>query len=154
MSLGNPRYAMWRMHTPTGPATPPRAGTTAQDTTAATLPLSSRTASLLAYSAGWLSGWLVLTLEGQRLPVRRHAAQSLLGFGGLTLVSLLVLVLAGISLFVSIGLFRALLWVAQGVIVVGIGFWLFALVQTARGRDWRWPLIAGRAERLASLSRQ
>lgn len=139
------------MHIPTGPATPPRAGTTAQDTTA-TLPLSNRAASLLAYSAGWLSGWLVLTLEGQRLAVRRHAAQALLGFGGLTLVSLLVLGLAGVSLFVSIGLFRALLWVAQAVIVVGIGFWLFALVQTARGRDWRWPLIAERAERLASLS--
>lgn len=142
------------MHTPTAPSAPPRTEPAAADPTVSTLPLSSRAASLLAYSAGWLSGWLVLTLEGQRLPVRRHAAQALLGFGVLTLVSLLVLALAAVSLFVSIGLFRALLWVAQGVIVVGIGFWLFALVQTARGRDWQWPLIAARAERLARLSRR
>jgi uncharacterized membrane protein len=143
---------MSRMHTPSGPATPPRA-TTAVDT-AATLPLSPRAAMLLAYSAGWLSGWLVLTLEGQRLEVRRHAAQALLGFGGLTLVSLAVLTVAGVSLFVSIGVFRALLWLAQGVILMGVGFWLFALVQTARGANWRWPLIAGRADHLASLSRR
>lgn len=141
------------MHTPTSPAVSPRAGTS-HDPAAATLPLSSRGASLLAYSAGWLSGWLVLTLEGQRLDVRRHAAQALLGFGGLTLVTLALLALAGVSLFVSIGVFRALLWVAQGVVLVGIGFWFFALVQTARGADWRWPLIAGRADRLASLSRR
>ncbi len=120
----------------------------------ATLALSTRAASVLAYSAGWLSGALVLALEGRRVDVRRHAAQALLGFGLLTLAGLALLLLAGVALFVSVGLFRVLLWVAQGVIVLGIVAWVVALVQTARGLAWRWPLLAPYADRLAALSRQ
>jgi len=104
---------------------------------------------VLAYSAGCLSGVLVLSLEGQRLEVRRHAAQSLLGFGLLTVFSLALLVMAGVALFFSIGVFRALLWVVQGVILVGVIAWVVALVQTARGLAWRWPLVAPFADRLA-----
>lgn len=119
----------------------------------ATLALSSRAASVLAYSAGCLSGALVLALEGQRVEVRRHAAQALLGFGLLTVVSLALLTLAGVALFFSVGLFRALLWVVQGVILVGVLGWVVALVQTARGVAWRWPMLADRADRLAQWGR-
>lgn len=119
----------------------------------ATLALSSRAASVLAYSAGCLSGALVLALEGQRVEVRRHAAQALLGFGLLTVVSLALLTLAGVALFFSVGVFRALLWVVQGVILVGVLAWVVALVQTARGVAWRWPMLADRADRLARLGR-
>lgn len=138
------------MSTPPASADP-RHGRSDSSTEVATLPLSSRAASLLAYSAGWLSGWLVLILEGRRDDVRRHAAQSLLGFGLLTLASLVLLTLSALSLFVSIALFRTLLWTAQGVILVGIVCWMVSLVQTARGRDWRWPLIGGWVDRLAAL---
>jgi uncharacterized membrane protein len=112
----------------------------------ATLPLSDRAATLLAYSAGWLSGWLVLTLEGRRAHVRVHAAQAFIGFGLLALLSGTLLVLAGASLFVSVGLFRALLWATQAVIVVGVVLWVAAMVQAARGVDWRWPVVGKWAE--------
>lgn len=116
----------------------------------ATLPLSPRAASLLAWSAGWLSGWLVLTLEGRRLEVRRHAAQALCGFGALTLLGAGLLAMAGVSLFVSIAVFRGLLWLVQGVIAVGVVCWVIALVQAARGRQVHWPLVGRLAERLAA----
>lgn len=106
---------------------------------------------MLAYSAGWLSGLLVLALEGRRLGVRRHAAQAVVGFGTISLLALLLLGAAGLSLFVSITVFRVLLWMAQGVVLLGVVCWLLALAQTARGADWRWPLIAGWSERLARL---
>lgn len=108
---------------------------------------------MLAYSAGWISGALVLALEGRRLEVRRHAAQSLIGFGTLTLLAAVLLALAGVGVFVSVALFRALLWVVQGVIAVGVVAWLVALVQSALGRSWHWPFVAPYAERLARLGR-
>jgi uncharacterized membrane protein len=114
---------------------------------ASTLPLSDRSASVLAYSAGWVSGVLVLTLEGQRPAVRAHAAQAFIGFGLLTLLGLLLTGLAGASLFVSLGVFWALLWAVQGVIVLGAGLWVISMVQAARGSDWRWPLIGRWVER-------
>lgn len=132
-------------------ATPPRGPASAPAGQAPSLPLSPRAASLLAYSAGWLSGALVLALEGRRLGVRHHAAQSLVGFGTISLTALALVLAAGLSLFTSITAFRVLLWSAQGVVLVGVGFWLLALVQAARGADWRWPLVAPYADRLARL---
>ncbi len=123
---------------------PPAAG-------APSLPLSARAASMLAYSAGWVSGALVLSLEGRRLDVRRHAAQALVGFGLLTVATLALLAAAALSLFVSIAAFRVLLVLAQVVVLLGVGCWVLALVQTGRGVDWRWPLVAPYADRLAKL---
>ncbi len=136
------------------PSAPPVSSAPSPSSTpdeAASLALSERSASVLAYSAGWVSGALVLALEGKRVEVRRHAAQALLGFGALMLAALTTLALAGASLFVSVTLFRGLLWMAQAIVLVGIVSWFVALVLTARGRPWRWPLIADRADRLASL---
>lgn len=116
------------------------------------LPLSTRAASMLAYAAGWVSGALVLALEGRRREVRRHAAQALVGFGALSLIALALLAAAALSLFASITAFRVLLVLAQLVVVLGVGCWVLALVQTARGVDWRWPLVAPWADRLARLS--
>lgn len=135
------------MSTPPTPAD--HAATVPPQPDVATLPLSDRAATLLAYSAGWLSGWLVLTLEGRREQVRVHAAQAFIGFGLLALLSGTLLVLAGASLFVSVGLFRALLWATQAVIAVGVVLWVVAMVQAARAADWRWPVVGTWAERVA-----
>jgi len=118
---------------------------------APSLPLSRRNASLLAYAAGWISGLLLLTLEAHDRDVRWHAAQSLLGFGLLTLLAALLLAVAAGGLFVSIGIFRACVWAAQAVIAIGFVLWAWSMLQVLRGRVFRWPLIAGRADRLAAL---
>jgi len=125
--------------------------TTAPSAAAPSLPLSRRNASLLAYAAGWISGLLLLTLEAQDREVRWHAAQSLLGFGLLTLLASLLLGVAAGGLFVSIGIFRACVWAAQGVIAAGFVLWAWSMLQVLRGRVFRWPLIASRADRLAAL---
>ena len=111
--------------------------------------LSTRKASLLAYSAGWISGLLVLWLEGRNRDVRFHAAQSLLAFGMLTLIGAVLMALAFAGLVRSLTLFRVSLWGAQGLIGVGVALWLYALVRVATGRGPRWIGVAGRADRLA-----
>jgi uncharacterized membrane protein len=116
------------------------------------LGVTRRQAALLAYSAGWISGLVILTLEPTDREVRWHAAQSLLGFGFLTAVAVLLLVLAGLSLFTSLTLFRVCLWAAQVLIAVGLVLWLWSLVQVARGREPRWPGLGRRAERLSALA--
>ena len=78
--------------------------------------MSRKQAILLAYSAGWLTGLLVLWLEGRDRATRVHAAQSFLGFGLLTLLGLVLLAVALIGLFSSLSLFRIGLWAAQGVV--------------------------------------
>lgn len=116
------------------------------------LGVTRRQAALLAYSAGWISGLVILTLEPADREVRWHAAQSLLGFGVLTLIAVVLLGLAGLSLFTSLTLFRVCLWAAQVLIAIGLIFWMWSLVQVARGREPRWPWLGGWTERLSALS--
>ena len=115
------------------------------------LGVSRRTACIFAYSAGWISGLLVLWLEGRDHETRRHAAQSVLGFGALTLVGVLLMGVATAGILSSLSLFRFGLWAAQAVVVVGVLLWLWSIVRLAVGGSPRWPLIGARAERLAGL---
>ncbi len=114
---------------------------------ASSLGLTTRQGALLAYSAGWVSGLALLTLESRDRDVRWHAAQSLLGFGALTILGAVFLAVAGLSLFTSLTMFRIFLWASQLLIVAGLLLWAWSLVQVARGRSPRWPLIAARVDR-------
>jgi len=123
------------------PASPPLAETS--------LGLSRRRAAILAYSAGWLSGLLVLWLEGQDRDTRWHAAQSVIGFGVLTVLGGACLAFAAVGLFWSLAVFRAGLWAAQGIVLVGVIVWVWSMVHVALGGTPRWPLIGARVDRLA-----
>lgn len=111
--------------------------------------LSRRGASMLAYSAGWISGLLVLWFEARDREVRFHAAQSLLAFGALTLIGGFLVGLAFAGLISSLTLFRSSLWAVQALIAVGVVLWLYAIVRVATGGTPRWPGVAARADRLA-----
>jgi uncharacterized membrane protein len=126
---------------PRGPLPPPVAETS--------LGLSRRQAILLAYSAGWITGLLVLWLESRDRETRWHAAQSVLGFGALTIIGFLLLAVAAVGMLSSLALFRAGLWAAQGLVVIGLAFWVWLVVRVAFGGDPHWPGLGGRVERLA-----
>ncbi|WP_157899604.1 DUF4870 domain-containing protein [Luteitalea pratensis] len=113
------------------------------------LGLSRKRAAILAYSAGWVTGLLVLWLEGQDRDTRWHAAQSVLGFGALTVLGCACLGVAALGILSSLTVFRAGLWAAQGVVLIGVLLWLWSMVQVALGGTPRWPLIGARVERLA-----
>ena len=132
-------------------AAPPPSRPSATPAAETSLGLSRRKACVVAYSAGWISGLFVLWLEGRDRETRLHAAQSVLGFGVLTLVVVLLLGVATAGILSSLSLFRFGLWASQAVIAVGIVLWLWSIVRVALGGSPRWPLIGGRAERLASL---
>ena len=126
---------------------PPRASSSIVAETS--LGLSPKQAALFAYSAGCITGLLVLWLEGRDAETRWHAAQSVLGFGALTVVGLLVLGVAGVGILSSLALFRASLWAAQVLLVVGFALWAWSMARVAFGGTPRWPLIGSRVERLA-----
>ncbi|BCS34516.1 hypothetical protein TBR22_A37440 [Luteitalea sp. TBR-22] len=113
------------------------------------LGLTSRQAALLAYSAGWISGVLVLWLEARDRPSRWHAAQSVLGFGVLSLLGVATLGVAAVGLLSSLALFRVGVWATQFIVVVGFGFWAWSLARVALGGTPRWPLLGDRVDRLA-----
>jgi uncharacterized membrane protein len=129
-------------------SSPPRAVAAGPETS---LGVSRRKACVFAYSAGWISGLVVLWLEGRDAETRRHAAQAVLGFGLLTLLGAACLALAVLGILTSLTLFRVGLWAAQAVVLVGIAIWIWSLVRVATGGSPRWPVIGARADRLAAV---
>lgn len=126
---------------PLGPLPPPAAETS--------LGLSRKHAAILAYSAGCLSGLLVLWLEGRDRQTRWHAAQSVIGFGALTLVGVVLLVVAAVGLTSSLTVFRIGLWAAQGLLAFGFALWVWSMLRVAFGGTPRWPLLGSSVDRLA-----
>ncbi len=111
--------------------------------------LDENVAGLLCYVAGWITG-LVFFLIDKRPYVRFHAAQSIVVFGALHVVSIMLSWFFGVGFFMggwtgfSMGLFLA------GVInLVAVILWVVLMVKAYQGQRFQVPIAAGIAQGLA-----
>ena len=103
---------------------------------ATSLGMRARTAGLLCYLFGWVSGLIFLLLERENHFVRFHAMQSLLFFG---ILSVIEGIFSYLPFFGPIG-------GALG-LVMFIG-WIVMMVKAHRGEYYKLPLFGDLAERL------
>jgi uncharacterized membrane protein len=121
----------------------------AADGSTTTTGVDARVASVLCYAGWWLTGLVFLVLEREHRAVRFHAAQSIVVFGGLTLLMIALAALTAMSLFVAPSLFRGV-WALNWVVwLAGVTLWLVLMLQTMRGPGWRVPLAGDLAARIA-----
>jgi uncharacterized membrane protein len=100
------------------------------------LGMRARTAGLLCYLFGWVTGLIFFLLERESRFVRFHAMQSILFFG---ILSFLEWVFGHLPFFGPIG-------GALG-LVMFIG-WIVMMVKASRGQYYKLPLFGDLAERL------
>ena len=108
-----------------------------------------RLSALLCYSAWWISGLIFLIIEQQHRTVRFHAAQSLVLFGGL---SLLIGMLSAGSvgmLVVSAAAFQAARLLVYLVWIAAVAIWMLLMLKTFQGETWRVPFASDLATRLS-----
>jgi len=98
--------------------------------------MKARTAGVLCYLFGWVTGLIFFLLEKQSRFVRFHAMQSILFFG---ILSILQGVFSRIPFYGAIG-------GALG-LVMFIG-WIFMMVKAGRGEYYKLPLFGDLADRL------
>lgn len=77
-----------------------------------TLGIPERWERLLCYVGGWVTGIIFLLIEQRNQTVRRHAAQSTIVFGGLTILGWIVSLLGGALSHI---------WVVGGILGFGFG---------------------------------
>lgn len=109
-----------------------------------------RLASLLCYAAWWVSGLIFLIIEQQHATVRFHAAQSLVLFGGLSVLIALLSVGSVAMLMVSGSAFQAARLVVYAVWLAAVGIWLLLMYRTYHGHTWRVPVAGDLAAKLAA----
>ncbi len=112
------------------------------------LGLNIRLERMLTYAFGWLSGIVLFFVERNR-SVRWHAAQSMVTFGTLSIIMLVVSILKGLLGYIpllsvltnfGLGLLLSILWWA----VVILWVWLIAMagLQSENGSDYRLPFVS------------
>jgi uncharacterized membrane protein len=88
---------------------------------------NKKTYTILAYALGWIGGLIFLFVGKDDPDVKWNAAQSLVIFGGLTIV----IIILGFIPFIQLIAF--LFW------IVGFIFWVIFLVQSLQGNGERIP---------------
>jgi uncharacterized membrane protein len=138
---------------PAGPVvmgTPTAAPVSGPVVTPGTSGLAENVAGLLCYVLGWLTGIIFLLID-KRPFVRFHAAQSIVVFGALTILRIILsfFFLGGYSF----GLFW--LWTLLSVLVslATLVAWIFLMVMAYQGKWFEVPVAAGIAKNIAGSTK-
>jgi uncharacterized membrane protein len=115
-------------------------------TPAGTSGLQENVAGLLCYVLGWLTGLIFLLID-KRPFVRFHAAQSIVVFGALFLIRLVLtfgILGSGFYTFLS-------LWslISMLVSLLTLVLWIVLMVQAYQGKMFEVPIAAGIAKSIA-----
>ena len=107
--------------------------------------LQENVAGLLCYVLGWLTGLIFLLID-RRPFVRFHAAQSIVVFGALTIIRIILgfAFLGGGMVGFSIwGLLSSLVW------ILGLVLWIVLMIMAYQGRRFEVPIAAPIAKNIA-----
>jgi len=104
--------------------------------------LAENVAGLLCYVLGWVSGIVFLIIESENKFVRFHAMQSIVTFGVITAISIVLSILGLIS-------FIGVLFDILGYIVGLIAFvlWIVLMVKAYQGTMYKLPWTGDFAEK-------
>ncbi len=104
--------------------------------------LDENVAGLLCYVLGWVSGLVFILIENENKFVRFHAMQSIVTFGGITVISI-VLSILGLIPFIGV-LFDIVNWIIG---VLAFVLWIVLMVKAYQGTKYKLPWSGNLAEK-------
>ena len=98
--------------------------------------MNQNVAGLLCYLAGWITGLIFFLIEKENRFVRFHAMQSIITFGGLTVLSIALGMIPFVNLVVLpiLGILQLILWIVL-------------MVKAYQGQLFKLPVIGDMAEK-------
>jgi uncharacterized membrane protein len=109
--------------------------------------LAENVAGLLCYVLGWISGLVFLLIEQENKFVRFHAIQSIVTFGSITVVSI-VLSILGIIPYLGV-VFDIANWI---LVALAFVLWIVLIVKAAQGELYKLPVAGHIAEGILSVT--
>jgi len=124
-------------------------GAVVQATQSAESGISENVAGLLCYLVGWLTG-IIFFLIDKRPFVRFHAAQSIVVFGGLFAIRLVIGAFFGAGfMMMGFGGFGLIAALYSLIGLVGIVLWILLMVKAYQHEKFEVPIAAGIAKSFA-----
>jgi uncharacterized membrane protein len=113
--------------------------------------MSANVAGLLCYVAMWVTGIVFVVLEKKSTFVKFHAWQSIMTFGVLTMVQIILSIIGSIALVtLSPGLWRFANVLGIIVWVIMVGLWIVLMLLAYQGKMWKVPWAGNWAEKQAN----
>jgi uncharacterized membrane protein len=125
----------------------PAGGTAAGAPGPTSMGMQANVAAGLSYVLGWVTGLVFFLVEKQNRFVRFHAMQSILFFGGITVLGIVLNIVWGVGIpFIS---FVALCINGLLGLVAFVG-WIVLLINGFQGKYFKLPIIGDYAEKYAN----
>ncbi len=113
-----------------------------------TIGLQPNIAGVLCYLVGWITGIIFYFIEKDNQFVRFHAMQSILIFGFLTVLSIVISILTGIFLLTPLAFLSAILGLISTLIgLVGLVLWILLMVKAYQNDSYKLPVFGEIAEK-------
>ncbi|MGH9747139.1 MAG: DUF4870 domain-containing protein [Candidatus Acidiferrales bacterium] len=109
-------------------------------------------AGLLCYALGWVTG-LIFYFIDKRPFVRFHAAQSIVIFGGLSIIRIVLGLFVGVS-FLTGGVagFSLVVLLFDLLYLAGLVLWIVCMIKAYQGERFRVPIAADFADKMFGKS--
>jgi uncharacterized membrane protein len=117
-------------------------GSSGAVTTGSSTSLEPNVAGLLCYVLSWITGLIFILIEKENEFVRFHAMQSIVVFGGITIIQILLAIL-GIIPAIGI-LFTILGWIVW---LGSVVLWVLLMVKAYQGERYKLPIAGNFAEK-------
>ena len=98
--------------------------------------LEPNIAGLLCYVLGWISGLVFILIEKENKFVRFHAMQSIIVFGAITIISIIVSFIPFIGTIIS--------WLLS---VLALVLWIVLMIKAYQGNMYKLPIAGDLAEK-------
>jgi uncharacterized membrane protein len=112
--------------------------------------LSQNTAATLSYALGWLTGLIFLLID-KRPYVKFHAAQSLVTFGALHLLLIVMAMFFGVGFFMGGGMggWGLVVMIFFLLRIAMLVLWILLMIKASQGNRFKLPVAGDLAEGIA-----
>lgn len=105
--------------------------------------LQKNVSALLCYVLGWITGIIFLIIEKDRF-VRFHAMQSIISFGAITIISIILSALLPLGLWRIMAVYTILNTL---VTLLSLFIWIFMMIKAYQGQWYKLPIVGDMAEK-------
>ena len=116
--------------------------------------MQENVAAMLCYAFGWLTGIIFFFID-KRPTVRFHAAQSIVLFGGLHVIIIVLHIIFGFSVFGGVGYlagFSFVLMISTLLYLLSVVLWIVMMITAFQGKRIEIPVAATFAKQLAGAN--